>query len=77
MTKSKNTAQFFKKINLSFQLFFIDPTLWAEQDDYKRAEKRVLAQKVVNDPAERGIALVQRYNKLLTKSEGQFQFLYR
>jgi len=34
-----------------------------------------LALNVVNDYAERGVAFVQRYNKLLTKSEEQFQFL--
>jgi len=31
--------------------------------------------KVVNDHAERGVALVQRYNKILTKTKEQFQFL--
>jgi len=31
--------------------------------------------KVINDHAERGVALVQRYNKILTKTKEQFQFL--
>ena len=31
--------------------------------------------KVVNDNAERGVALVQAYNRLLTKDEEQQQFL--
>jgi len=31
---SKNTAQFFEKLKLSSQFLSIDPTLWAEQDDY-------------------------------------------
>jgi len=33
--------------------------------------------KVVNDSAERGIALIQKYNESLTKNEEQKQFLLR
>ena len=33
--------------------------------------------KVVNDTAERGIALMQQYNSSLTKNEEQKQFLLR
>ena len=33
--------------------------------------------KVVNDSAERGIALIQKYNETLTKDEDQKQFLLR
>ena len=31
--------------------------------------------KVTNDSAERGVALIQSYNRLLTKNEEQLQFL--
>ena len=72
---SKKTLQFFKKLNLSHQFLSTDPVSWADRDDYQTAEKTVLALKVVNDHAERGVALVQQYNKLLTKNEEQFQFL--
>ena len=41
----------------------------------KQQKKAVLSLKVVNDHAERGVAWVQRYNKLLKKTEEQFQFL--
>ena len=33
--------------------------------------------KVVNDCAERGIALIEKYNESLTKDEDQKQFLLR
>ena len=72
---SKKTLQFFEKLNLSHQFLSIDPVSWADKDDYQTAEKTVLAHKVVNDHAERGVAFIQRYNKLLTENDEQFQFL--
>ena len=63
------TLQFFKKLNLSHKFLSIDPVSWADRDDCQTAEKTVLTLKVVHDHAERDVALVQRYNKLLTKNE--------
>jgi len=65
-------------LSISFHWFhFVGRTRFGSKNLYKRAEKRVLALKFVNDHAERGVALVQRCNKLLTKCKEQFQFFYR
>ncbi|KAG0718982.1 U2 small nuclear ribonucleoprotein B'' [Chionoecetes opilio] len=51
-----------------------DPALWEEDDRFKDARKRALGLRVVNDAAERGIALVQRYLGS-TKSAAQEKYL--
>ena len=38
-------------------------------------KSRLATLKVVNDTAERGVALIQEYNKTLTKDERDLQFL--
>jgi hypothetical protein len=43
--------------------------------DYLKAEEIVRALRVTNDTAERGVAMIQEYSGLLTKSEEQTQFL--
>jgi len=43
--------------------------------DYLQAEAVVRGLRVVNDTAERGVALLQEYNALLTKDEEQTQFV--
>jgi len=40
-----------------------------------RKKRRLATLKVVNDTAERGVALIQEYNKTLTKDERDLQFL--
>ena len=53
--------QFFKKLELPQQFLSNGPASWADRVDYQTAEKTVLSLKVVNDHAERSVALVQRY----------------
>lgn len=53
----------------------VDPDLWEDRDDYKQATETVESLKVVNDHAERGVALIQEYSGLLTRDETQLQFL--
>lgn len=52
-----------------------DPTEWDEHDSFRHATKVIKGLAVVNDRAERGVALIQDYNKKLTKDEDQLQFL--
>ena len=40
----------------------VDPDLWEDTDDYKQAAEAVESLKIVNDHAERGVALVQEYS---------------
>ena len=48
---------------------------WQHCDDYREAIKVVNALTVTNDHAERGIALIQEYNHLLTNCKEQKQYL--
>ncbi|KAG0730275.1 hypothetical protein GWK47_028563 [Chionoecetes opilio] len=52
---------FFQKLDADEGFLAKDPALWEEDDRFKDARKRALGLRVVNDAAERGIALVQRY----------------
>jgi hypothetical protein len=72
---SAKSMGFFDKLGISTDFLSTDPAEWEHDDDFVKAEQTVLSLKVVNDHAERGVALVQGYNKLLTKTEEQFQLL--
>ena len=54
-----------------------DPAHWPKIDAYTEAQKRVHGLKVVNDMAERGVALAQEFNRKLTKDEVQLQAIFR
>ena len=51
------------------------PVSWNDQPGYLMARKLVQAIQATNDTAERGMALIQEYNRLLTHDEDQLQFL--
>lgn len=51
------------------------PTLWSDDAIFQDMSAKVKLLKVVNDTAERGIALIQSYNSALTKDETQKQYL--
>ena len=72
---TKGTMSFFNKMNLPTGYLCEPPDLWSTRDDYKRAKSIVQGIKVTNDNAERGVALIQEYNRYLTKDEEQLQFL--
>lgn len=56
-------------------LLLTPPAIWHDDDAYRSLQARVRQLKVVNDTAERGVSLIQRYNETLTKDEEQRQFL--
>jgi len=62
-------------IGVNEALLSKDPTYWAEDEVFLQASNLAKGFSAVNDRAERGIALLQDYNKLLTIDEEQFQFL--
>ena len=72
---SCNMQKLFRKLKLTDHFLNYDPELWATRDDYQQGTKIVNALLVTNDNAERGVALVQELNKLITHDEKQFQFL--
>jgi len=53
----------------------LDPKLWNENYQYKKSKELVNNINVVNDIVERGVKLIEDYNKLLTKNEDQKQYL--
>jgi hypothetical protein len=48
---------------------------WETHAEFLAARHRLQGLKVVNDTAERGVALIQAFNKTLTHDEDQLQFL--
>lgn len=54
-----------------------DPSQWQEDPSYQELNDAASTMKVVNDSAERAIALMQKYNSSLTKNEEQKQYLLR
>ena len=72
---TERTMSFFSKMNLPTGYLSEHPDLWSTRDDYKRAKDIIQGIKVTNDNAERGVALIQEYNRFLTKDEEQLQFL--
>ena len=54
-----------------------DPKEWHDDPSYHDLRTAASVMTVVNDSAERAIALMQQYNSSLTKNEEQKQFLLR
>ena|SRR6218665_1589032 len=72
---STKSMLFFKKLQLSTEFLTEDPSAWESRSDYQNSVEKVSALKVVNDFAELGVALVQSYNRLLTKVEDELLFI--
>lgn len=72
---TKNTTNFFHRLRIPRHYLDFDPETWHLRDDYKQARATIKHLNVVNDYAERGVALMQEYNALITKNEEQKQYL--
>src|SRR6218665_2491942 len=72
---TKNSRLFFQRLGISSDFLDSDPQTWELRDDYKAALKTVSQLKVVNDSAERGVALIEEYNSMITRKENQKQYL--
>ena len=68
---------FFDALQLDISFLAEDVEKWPEIASYQNAKKSVGALKVVNDSAERGIALATTFNSSVTKQEEQKQFLFQ
>ena len=71
---TEKTRETFQKLGIDQGFLETDPSGWEEDPRYLEGRRRALDLKVVNDCAERGIALVQRYLHS-TKSKEQEQYL--
>ena len=56
---NKNTLNFFRCLEIATGFLDADPSTWDSRDDYKIASSVANGLKVVNDLAERGIALIE------------------
>lgn len=72
---TKNTMKFFEAIFLNNDFLKEDPETWSCNRTYCQLQQTVAKLRVTNDTAERGVALMQEYNGLRTKSEEQTQFI--
>lgn len=72
---TNNSRSFFEKLSLSSTFLEFDPSEWNDNDDYKKAKEYVSKMNVVNDNAERAVALMQSFNTHLTKNEEQMQYI--
>ena len=72
---SSTTQEFFSITGLSFQFLELDVEQWDDDSKYKSVKATVRSLKVKNDIAERAVALMDEFNKLLTNDEEQNQYL--
>ena len=79
---TQRTASIFDVLSLNGktkaqQFLAKNPTEWNDDPSYQELKTAASKMKVVNDSAERAIALMQQYNSSLTKNEDQKQYVLR
>ena len=72
---TKNTKTFLDILGISTNFLQKYPNLWPNLPSFVAARKTIAKLCVANHTAERGVALMQEYNGLQSKSEEQKQFL--
>ena len=72
---SGRTLHFFRKLHLDEAFLDLPPDSWQMDEGFQRSSQIIRNLAVVNDHAERGVALIQEFNGSLTKDEEQLQFL--
>jgi hypothetical protein len=72
---TRKSRDFFDRLSIGSDFLEVDPCEWETRADYQAAAEFVRTMQVVNDSAERGVALMQSYNNILTKNEDQKQYL--
>lgn len=68
---NSNLPNLFEQFGIDQSFLELDPSLWSENENFKKGLTIVRALKVVNDPAERAVCLVEQYNDILTNDENQ------
>jgi len=72
---TKNTLRFFEIMGFETNFLKKNVIMWDKDESYNKTKQIVNSMKVVNDIAERGVALMEEYNKMHTADEDQKQFL--
>ncbi|XP_050541892.1 uncharacterized protein LOC126905840 [Daktulosphaira vitifoliae] len=70
-----NTRKLFSALDINQDFLNDDPNTWYRNSNYNSAKTKVQSLFVVNDPAERGVALMTHFNNCLTNDEEQRQYL--
>lgn len=74
---SKKSITLFTHFELSFDFLDVDPGLWEFEESFIDCVEVFKTLEVVNDVAERGVALIEEFNLLLTCNEDQKQYLLK
>jgi hypothetical protein len=72
---SQQTRQLFTTLDIPQNFLTKSPDKWNSDNNYIAGQQKVRSLKVVKDVAERGVALIQTFNGVLTIQEEQKQFL--
>ncbi len=72
---TSNSKTLFDILQLQTSFLAKDPSNWNDDETYQEALRTVKGLAVVNDRAERGVALIHDFNKQLTTKEDELQFL--
>jgi hypothetical protein len=72
---TSSSLLFFNALLLPTNFLMTDASTWQQTPSFQKATAVVSSLKVVNDCAERGIALASSFNSSLTKSEEEKQYL--
>ncbi|XP_050541482.1 uncharacterized protein LOC126905632 [Daktulosphaira vitifoliae] len=72
---SENTKKLFSTLGINQEFLKDQPNTWAQNSNYIQAKNKVESLFVINDPAERGVALMTSFNNCLTNDEEQRQYL--
>jgi len=70
-----NSRQFFTITGFPCNFLVKDVGQWSEDDEYRQVKNNVTCTHAVNDAAERGVALMEEYNKLHTNNQERKQSL--
>ena len=72
---TKNSKSLLTKLRMPQGFLQLPALQWAENHDYQMAAAIARSVTVINDHAERGVALIQQFSGSLTKNKEQLQFL--
>lgn len=72
---SMRSINIFKSFDLSYDFIDEDVTLWPQNPNFIENLEYFNKLQIVNDVAERGVAIMEQYNRCLTKDEDQLQYI--
>lgn len=72
---SVNTRKLFAALGIEQGFLQTNPNTWKTNKQFLEGHNKIKCLKVVNDAAERGVALIQNFNAAITNNEEQKQYL--